>query len=574
MDRIDSGLTSTKDDDTRSKSIAYKRREWLSALLETGNEKVIAAYQKYEQINPAPIKHPGFNRSTEIWAGSTSPLTVEKLSSLSNEQIAEYLINFKETEVFQKSDPTERGLAQTFEKCVEANPQKFTDDLLPFESISSVYQSSLLHGFLTAWREKKEFDWRALLEFIRQILSLVHFWNVQYKIGFNYRNWCLSAAADLIAEGTKDDTHAFEAQLLPLAEEILLILVEKTEPSVFTPTDSSLDTLSSDKGKVFSAIVNYALRFARTSKSEYTDCRWPYTIRADFTKRLDRSVEPSLEFSYILGYYLPYLMYLDKEWVHLNINHIFPKQDEDHWQAAFSGYLLHPGVREEFHSLLKTHGHYRKALSTRFADTEVRNKLVNHICTGWIEDSETLDDKTSLIHLLIHSDNPNLLADMVYFFSRRADNLFDKVKVKVMPAWCALFEVLSQHSEKVEYQRVLSPLSQWIGLIDEIDDEVLAWIKVSMNYLDKVPGYAFTLSSVIEALQKHVLITPKKVGEIYWEIPERGMQFLEQTQKNEVEETVRTLYKKGYKDIADEICNRFGKAGVDFLRSVYGEHRN
>ena len=192
---------------------------------------------------------------------------------------------------------------------------------------------------------------------------------------------------------------------------------------------------------------------------------------------------------------------------------------------------MHPSVREEFYLLLKAHGHYQKALRTRFADAEVLDGLVRHICTGWIEDSETLDDKTSLIYQLIHSGNPNLLAGMVYFFSRRTDNLSDKVKVKVMPAWRALFEALSQHSEKIEYQRVLSPLSQWIGLIDEIDDEVLPWIKGSINYLDKVPGYALTLSKVIEALRKHVLITPNKVGEIYQEIPESELWFLEQTTK-------------------------------------------
>ena len=240
----------------------------------------------------------------------------------------------------------------------------------------------------------------------------------------------------------------------------------------------------------------------------------------------------------MLGFYLPELLALDKEWVHLNINRIFPQQDEDHWQAAFSGYLLR-GAREEFYLLLKAHGHYRKALNTHFVDMEVVEGLVNHICVGWIEDSETLEDKTSLIYQLVHSGNPNLLTGLAYFFSRRADNLSDKVKVKVIPAWRALFKVLSEHRDQPQYQKVLSPLSQWIGLIDEIDDEVLAWIKLSINYLDKVPGYAFTLSKVIKALRKHVLVTPDKVGEIYQEIPENELWFLEQTQKNEVEETIR-----------------------------------
>ncbi len=571
MDRINTGLTDNKDDETQAKYVAYRRREWLSALMGTGDEKVIDAYKKYEKINPAPIEHPGFNHWTEFWAGSTSPLTVEKLSSLSNLQIAEYLTNFKETEVFRKSDPTERGLAKTLEKCVEASPQKFTDNLLPFEDVSSFYQSSLLHGFLKAWRDKKSFDWCALLRFIHQILSLEHFWSVQYKVGFNYKNWVLSATADLIREGTKDDEHAFDVQFLPLAEEILLILGEKAEPSIFTPKDSSLDALSSDRGKVFSAMINYALRVARINEEKLEDCRWPQSIRADFTKRLDRNVEPSLEFSYTLGLYLSCLSYLDKEWVVGNIDRIFPLHDEDHWQAAFSGYLIHSRVHEEFYSLLKAHDHYQKALNTHFADAEVLDKLVKHICAGWIEDSETLSDKTSLIYQLIHSGNPNLLSGVVYFFSSRKDNLSKKVKVKVIPTWCALLKVLSQHSEEKEYQAVLSPLSMWLGLIDEIDDEVFVWIKTSIKYIDKVPGYGFSLSRVIEALQKHILTTPEKVGKIYLEIPESEMWFLGQTQKIEVEETVRILYKKGYKDIANEICNRFGKAGVDFLRSVYEE---
>lgn len=573
MDRINPGLTDDKDDKTQAKYVAYRRREWLSALMETGNEKVFAANRKYEKINPEPIENPGYNRHIEIWAGSTSPLTVEQLSSLSNIQIAEYITNFKQTEVYRKSDPTERGLAQTLEKCVEANPQKFADDLLPFGHVSSFYQSSLLHGFLKAWRDKKPFDWCALLKFIHKILLFEHFWSVQYKVGFNHRNWILSAAADLIREGTKDDKHAFDVQFLPIAEEILLILVEKTEPSIFTPKDSSLDALSSYRGKVFSAMINYSLRFARINEDKLENCRWPQSIKAEFTKRLDQNVEPSLEFSYTLGLYLSCLSSLDKEWVVGNIDRIFPLHHEDHWQAAFSGYLIHSRLHEELYSWFKANGHYQKALNTHFADAEVLDKLVKHICTGWIEDLETLTDKGSLIYQLIHGGNPNLLSGLVYFFSRRKDNLSEKVKEKVIPAWRVLFEVLSQHSEEKEYQAVLSPLSMWLGLIDEIDDEVLTWVKASIKYIDKVPGYAFTLSRVIEALQRHVLTTPEKVGEIYLEIPESEMWFLGQTQKNEVEETVRILYKKGHKDIADEICNRFGKAGVDFLRAVYEEYQ-
>ena len=569
MDRINPVLTSIENDETRAKSIAYSRRKWLSKLLKTGNAKVIDAYEKYDRFCAEDTESSGIMPKSGAVA-PMRPLTIRELAKMSNAQIADYLNNYQEKEIIGMPFLAGRGLADTLAEYVESKPQRFTDNLLPFQTVRNLYQSSLLRGLLNAWKDKKTFDWAALLGFIRHILVSEHFWNEQYEDGFNYRNWVLSGAADLIAEGTRDDTHAFDTQLLPLAEDILLMLVDKAQQSVSTLDNLPTDVLNSDRGRVFSAMIDYALRFARTSESEYIDCRWPYAIRANFTKRLDRSVESSLEFSYTLGFYLLDLLSLDEQWVFDNIDRIFPQQDEGHWQAAFSGYLLRPGVREEFYSLLKAHGHYQKALSTHFDDTAVLDGLVRHICTGWIEDSESLDDKTSLIYQLIHSGNPNLLACMVYFFSRRADNLSDKVKVKVIPAWRALFEVLSQHSDQVKYQEVLSPLSQWIGLIDEIDDEVLAWIKVSINSLDKVP----TLLKVIEALQKHVLITPEKVGKIYLEIPKRReMWFLGQTQRNEVEETVRILYKKGYKDIANEICNRFGESGVDFLRPVYDEYQ-
>ncbi len=567
MDRSNTALT--------SRVTVASRRKWLSLLLDTDNEKVTAAYQKYDQLHKANVEAANKGNAATMpksgAIGPVKPITPEELSAMSNIEIAAYLKGYTEEDIGMPVLEG-RGLANTLTECVAANPQRFTDNLLLFQDVRNLYQSSLLQGCLDAWRNKKDFNWAALLAFIHQILLSKQFWTEQYNDGFNYRNWVFSTTADLITEGTKDDTHAFDAQLLPLAEDILLILVDKAQQSVSTLDNLPTDVLNSDRGRVFSAVVNYALRFARTNESEYTDCRWPYAIRADFTKRLDRSVEPSLEFSYTLGFHLSYLWYLDKEWVHLNINHIFPQRDEDHWQAAFSGYLLHPGVREEFYLLLKAHGHYQKALNTRFADAEVSDGLVRHICTGWIEDSEDLNDKTSLIYQLIHRGNPNLLAGMVYFFSRRATNLSDKVRVKVMPAWRALFQVLFQNRGGEEYQRILSSLLVWLELIDKIDAEVLSWVKESVKHIGKIPGYGLILSRFIKALLKHAPKTPGAVGEVYLKIPPRIMWDL-QVEADDIKETVRILYNAGHKETANQICNRFVEAGVDFLRAVYKEYR-
>ena len=577
-----------EDDETRAKVVAYQKRQWLSALLETGNEKVITACRKYEQINPAEIEPPGHftqipsgaisqeaaeslimdienNDEMEVPSGKISRITAKELSDMSNAEIAQYLNDFPETESW--TDSTKRGLSEKLEGYVKANPQQFTDDLQPFQGVRNCYQHSILFGLLHAWRDKRELNWDALLEFIHQILSSEQFWTEYSEEPFNYRNWIISTTADLIVEGTRDDKRAFDPQLLPLTEKILMTLVEKAEPSISSLKDLRSGILNSVRGGVFLAMVHYALRYARINNLKQ-EIRWPPAIREDFTKRLDRNVEFSFEFSFTLGNYLPNLLYLDKEWVVNNIDRIFPQQDKSHWEAAFSGYLFGFRISKNLYSLLKERGHYQTALDTDLADKEVLGRLIRHVCTGWIEDLETFNEKTSLIYQLINSDNPKLLSEMVQFFWRQRNNTSDKVKLKVKPAWRALVEVLDPNSSETEYQEILSSLSGWLELIDRIDAKTLEWLKLSAKYIER----RFNSAAFVEALRGHVPQTPKEVGILYLEM--LNNKTYPDYPPTDIQETIRVLYNQRYKEDADEICNLYAAAGFDFLRSLYEEYQN
>lgn len=563
-------MVSTDNFETQAKVIAYKKREWLSALMETGNKEIVSAYQKYEQINPAKLEHPGLSWRTEVRWGEARPVTVEALSDMSNAQIAEYLINFK-AENNSLFAPTERGLAETFEECVKTDPQRFTGELHLFQDVQALYQHSMLYGFLIAWRDKKEFDWAALLEFIHQTLSSERFWDEQYETGLNYRDWVLSVVADLVTAGTKNDKYAFDVQLLPLAEKILLILVGKieSEGTVIAghTVDLPLTFLNSVKGKTFTAMIDYALRFTRTNNIKQGS-RWPLSIKNDFTNRLDRSIEPSIGFSFALGAYLPNLLYLDKEWVISNIDNIFPQQDENYWRVAFSGYLFYSDIHEKLYYLLKAHGHYQKALNTDFTNMEVQERLVAHVCTGWIENSEVLNEKTSLIHQLINSENSDLLSHLVHFFWRQRDSLPEKMKAKVRPTWRALFETLSQKDDIEKYGEVLSRLSGWVALVDKIDAEVLKWLKMSTQHIRGHTDSAF----FVEELLPHATKTSAEVGDIYLGLLTHNI--YPHYNQEHIQQIVRVLYNKKHKEIANRICNLYGEAGFDFLRSLYDENQN
>ncbi len=549
---------------------ALKKREWLSALMEIGNEKVASAYEKYERINPVKIKRPGLSLHTEINPDETDPVTVEVLANISNAQIAE-LLNDSEEEV-ERSGWVENDLAKTLSECIETNAERFTDNLLPFQGVGNVYQYWMLNGFLSAWRGKKAFDWAALLEFIHKLLSSERFWDEQHETGLNYKDWVLSVVADLVTDGTKNDEYAFDVQLLHLAEEILLILARKVESEGIVTAGHTVDLpltfFNSVKGKTFTAMIDYALRFARTNNIKQ-GIRWPLSIKKDFTDRLDRSVEPSIGFSFALGAYLPNLLYLDKEWVISNIDYIFPQQDEEYWEVAFSGYLYYSSnIHEELYYLLKAHGHYQKGLSTDFTNTEVLERLVAHVCTGWIEDSETLNDETSLIYQLINGDNPNHLSHLVHFFWRQRDSLPEKMKAKVRPTWCALYESLSQKDDIEKYEEVLSKLSGWVALVDTIDAEVLKWLKISTQYIKGLTDSAF----FVEDLLPHATKTPAEVGDIYLGMLTHNI--YPYHDQEYIQGIVRVLYNTEHKEVADRICNLYGAAGFDFLRSLYDENQN
>ncbi|MCY4403402.1 MAG: hypothetical protein OXD54_12560 [Candidatus Poribacteria bacterium] len=560
--------TSAEDKKTRVKQIAYRKRGWLSALLKTDDQRVITLYQKYEKINPAKLDHPGLLWWTQTWSGETSPITVKELLNKSNTEIVNYLNGFKTTEPLGPTVPTEEGLRQTFEECVATNPQKFSHDLLPFYNVTTQYQSSLFQGLRKAWVEKTKFDWSHLLEFIYNFLSSQQFRDEPKEGRFNYKDWTIAAIAELLLVGIQNDENAFDPKFLPMAEDILLILSEKVKSDRSVIDNAPITVLNSTPAKVYSALINYALRFARVQDDEQGSVRWPVSIKSDFTIKLDQSVESSYELLFTLGRYLSNLLYLDERWVIDNINLIFPQHDENLWQAAFTGYMFNSGIYEDLYLLVKKHGNYDKALVTDFTDTDVTNRLVTHICTGWIEDSETLKDKSSIIFQLINSDKPNLLSTMVHFFWRQRDNLPEKIKVKVRPTWRALYESLTQKTDIAEYRDVLSRLSGWVALVDKIDEEVIKWLKFSVKHIKEFSDSAF----FIEDLLQHVTKTPAEVGNIYLYMLSYNVYPI--YNQEHIQEIVRILYNKGHKEVADRICNLYGEAGFDFLRSLYDENQN
>lgn len=547
-----------KDKDQVNKILAYQKKEWLSALSETKNADILSSYEKYNKINPVQLDHPGFVFWTETTWGYESPVAKDDLLIKTNEEIAEYFKNTKEQLDIE-------GLSDSFKNCVLENPEKFTNNIKPFLNVPRIYQYALLWGLSEAWRLKKDINWQVVFDFIKNLITPDDFWDEKYS-RFNYRNRIISRIAELIEDVTKDDNRAFSPELLSVAENILLILVEKTISDLPDRNDLVTSVLNSTKGIIFSAMVNYSLRYARLYKRENEE-RWAENIKKEFTNRLNREIESSLEFSVILGEYLTNIYWLDKNWVIDNINKIFPIDNDIHWKSAFTGYLFYSSsIYKDIYFLLRQNGHYAKAIKSEFSDSHIKARLVQHICIGYLEDWENLEDEKSLIFQLIEYKNINQLLEIVNYFCLLRDKLTDNIKSKVKPLWKKLYELGKQNEESQEYKKLFSNLSKWLSLIDEIDDEIYVWLKISAKYVD----IGFNIHFFIENLMQHASKTPKKVGEIYLEMLQAGI--YPYYKQKQIQNIVCSLYENKEKEIADKICNLYGAKGYLFLKDIYKKY--
>jgi len=548
---------------------AWQRKELLSAILESKDARVSTLYDKYDMIAPGKLEHAGLPMwHEERFAGEKSPIEGLKLLQMTNKDIGAFLRQYKEKDTWGIEQISEEGLRNEIEKCVVENPEKFAEDMSAFLDVATKYQYAIVVGFTKSWQAKKEFPVGKVIDFSEQLVKSEKLWGEEgEEKKDDYRTWIISCITDFIQEGVRNDEHAFAEEWLPQIERLLGVLVEKA-PSVISDPNRILNSiLGSPRANVFSAIVLYALRYARLYKKD-DKIRWTEGIKQNFTKWLDPAVEPYPDFILTLMRYLPNLIYLDKQWVFDNLSRLFPLNDDNRWRTRFEGYLTYGAhVYEEFYTKLRQDGHYSRALHTDFGETYPSEKLVQHVAIGFLEGWEDVGDSKSLVSMLLENRNASQLSELVSFLGQiREGEPREKLRRKIKQLWGALYSLLVEEQAKREYQKVAARLYSWLGVIEEIDEEISKWMKLTAKYIH-VHWYEYGL---VEELARHVEKAPKYVGEIYIEMLTAST--YPDHKKEDIIKIVESLYINGQKEYADTICNMYGEAGSYFLGDMYKKY--
>ncbi|EPY6469963.1 hypothetical protein ACWO4B_000569 [Clostridium sporogenes] len=546
------------DEEMKKLGIAYNKKEFLYPLLNSKNDKVISLYNKYNKINPTPIEHPGERHKVIVKDFNyISPLKVEDLEKMTIEQICKFLNEFKESNDFEES--SEEGLRETFKKYIIHNFSKEINNLNDYLDIPVIYQDSVISAFNKIDLLNNSVYIEKILDFLEKLSEKLY---ISLKSENDHRKSSLISLIRFI------DSHLLEIndldydKILRRIKYILIKIVENVREEDKVCSDYGTSALNTIKGTSYIALVKYSLKVAKF-KFLNEEIKWENDVKGLFTKNLDKEKETSLNYSAVLGMYLSQLMYLDEQWVVQNIDRIFDKKLEKYWQAAMESYLGYSRFYLYIYILMKEYNHYEKALRTNFNDKGINERLIQHICIGYLNGEDSLGNKTTLISKLLDKSEIESLEYIVRFIlTTRDEDINTNIKLRIKELWRKLIFVLENNWEYGEAQKLLFKLCQWINFIDILDEDVVMWVK---KYI-KNCRFNYETHWIIKVLLKHAIKELNKVADIYLAMIENEIY---PEYENEIRMLVTMFYNNGLKKQADEICNSYLSKGMKFLQDIY-----
>jgi len=554
----------------------HMRRRWLYAIKQSGYSlsndlEVKYDFGKYKPDHPDFLSYHG-----PVTWGTEQLFSVGDLMAKGSVQnIVDFLNDFQGKNRFNEIGYEEAG--QVLKQAIKANQQFFEKDLHVFLNSRYVYQYHVLQAFEEIWNDKKPIDWNKILEFSWEIVDSKEIWTKEHEqktIGFYFRkDWLPSVIANLIQKGLKNDEWVMSDNRLPEVRKILERLLDKVEPSAKgKDSDALTEAINSSKGHVIEAFINYALCqyriFENTCKDRGAKEKAEFwkTLEPLFNRELDRAKNANFEFSALAGTYLPNLYYLSKEWVEASINKIFPLECEyeKNWRCAISGYSYVNTVYTIIYRLLKVNGHLKRVLDMSFENSNIRERIIENIAVSYLRDEEDLQEENSLIAYILQNWESQDISSMIdLFWSHREVDFKNQEDQRILAFWEHCYNKIKGNEDA--NQEILSDLNLLAVFLRQIDPKSKEWLLQCAPYVEKRHHAYFFL----EYLDKLATTSPKELGEVYFAMIGKTLPLYEEAN---IRSVVEKVFNANEKVLANQICDRYTREGVMFLKDLYDKY--
>lgn len=562
-----------------SLDINYWTQRWNSALRNVEPFKTCYNEQlkSSEKLTNEYYEHLG---EVEFKSGRNSPFSVEEILQNSNEGVAMFILNFKPKDRWE--EPSIEGLSSALGEAIEREPHRFADEINLFKDVYYIYAYHIINGFKVAWKNKRTFNWFSLLSFCKNYIESDKFHKGQLGLendGWGATSdWVLGSIGNLLTEGMQTDNNAFDLDLLPLAKEIIEILIANLTNNEEEIRQSFSDyptyTLNSTSGKTLRSLLDYSLRRARNLKSDDYSPRWEEDIKNLF----EISFKNEVIDSYIqLGLYFKEYYYLDKVWFIKKVDEIYTLDDKK-WLPFIGGMsFVNPLINYDLYKLF--YPHYERAIKMK---VELQNSselgIIRHITAFFFWGFEDLKNEGLLKLFLEHAKSTTIL-ELINFIWLQEDYYksldtsgarnFEEIIYDLWNFLTSKYENTEDENEK----KILIELSNFLVFTPQLNEFYTSLVLISC----KNSGSHFDTHYLIENLvnlktKGNPLETAIYLGQILISIP--CPDFLSSIENTHIIDLVTFLYENDQKEIALDFCNKLSKHGHEFLIGVHNKLKN
>lgn len=575
------------------KATAYWKYKWFSPLRNNPNFHILyeEALQKAEPKDGKPYE-PERTASMGGYISHKSPVSREDILQKPIAELVKYLGEFKGADFWKgafEGEPDKEGLADTLQAAVKDEPGKFTNEIDVFYAVDYFYLHRIFRGLKEAWNASKEIDWEKVFNFMLKYFGqdidpiLEEALQAQGEDSGEGRYiWIVDEIVELIADGCKDDKRAFDPIYFDTAEQIFELVTPllKGERQPDTQRDALTYALNTTLGRTIRAYVSFSLRVARA------------TLRKEEgwgQNRYERFFDVGIDAYIWFGCYLPQMKYLDEKYTTEKIDFFARKDSSDfEWQMFMEGYLTGASFYPYLYHLMRAN--YLKGLANKVFEEHAEERLIQHICIGYLQTLELLRPKNSdgqdslfwkmLTEAEALGKRGRWLVVASYFWSltgRTIENedkcgeeeISEEHKKKILEFWAWTYDqqAIVKANLGDDYNSFLGRIAELTILLDMIDDRTEEWLILSAPHIDRHHDATLFIEYLTKFADDESI---KRLGRIFLKVLENATPTFRQ---EDIELIVRRLYEKGDRDDAEAICNTYGRRGVHFLKPVWEEYQ-
>lgn len=499
-----------------------------------------------------------------VQVGNISPYSVRELLEMDDEALVSSIFSFKGKHRWD--GPTVEGLAENLGKAIEDSPLRFSDIIDNFDNVEYLYVYYILNGFTNAWKDNKDFNWSNVLSFCKKYITTSAFLNselfVENELKAN-KEWIYSNISSLIYAGCQREEHSFEDDLLPLVKEIVIELVERLsfqEIKNGPKTDFILYCLNSTNGRVLQAIINYALKYARTVTINKSDSKWDIEAKKAFEKALEDNITEAF---ILLGMYLPQFLFIDEVWLKNKIAN-FSEQSEINWMAFMGGLGHRQPLNKEFFTLLSPC--YERAADSGNIDLHYHQGILRHFLAYYFWDFQK-DFKNSFLYKALKNSDVNLLKSMITllnhqskFIKKEGTEQRQHLEKKVITIW-KFINMRIQDITTKEDLKLLESIVYFTDYIDSININNIELVEDNIKTFEFLIGQYHLLPTLVRWSKNS---SPELIARLIQNLKIKYIQDLKP-----LSSLIEFLYDHNQMEVANTIVNTLSMKGNDFLRPLY-----